>query len=139
KTPHGRDVPLVKSERVLYTSTRVPEPQAPPNWIAWYFLIGAAVGGGIAWLARLAPRKKWARRAFGAIATTYALLLGLGAAFGVYVWCCSSHWAAWRNENLFGYSPFAWPLVVTLTMIARNKPRAVSDCLIGTLCIAAVC
>ena len=120
KTPDGGDVPLVKSERTLFTSTRLPEPTSPPLWWPWYFLIGAVVGGIILLLARVAPRNKWARRGFGVVATGYAVLLALCGWFGLWTWFGSSHWAAWRNENLFGYSPLALLLVVTLPMVARR-------------------
>jgi hypothetical protein len=137
KGPDGSEAPLVKSERTLFTSTRSPEPHSPPNWIAWYLLIGAAVGGVFVLLCRAAPRKRWARITFGSVTTLYALLLALCGGAGLLFWCFSSHWVAWRNENLFGYSPLALPLIVALPMLTRKKPRAVQVALVAAVAVAA--
>jgi hypothetical protein len=123
KSPDGRDVPLIKSERTLFTSTRAPEPTKPPTWWPWYLLIGLVIGGVLFLLGRLAPRNKWWRRGFGVAATTYAVILAFCGWFGLWGWFCTSHWAAWRNENLFGYSPAALPLVVAIPMMMRKTPR----------------
>ena len=132
KSPDGRDVPLIKAERTLFTSTRAPEPtRAPTWWWPWYLLIGGIIGGLIILLGRLAPRSKWARRGFGVGATTYATILALCSGFGLYTWFFTSHWAAWRNENLLGYSPAALPLIFTIPIVValpkmgRKKPRGV--------------
>jgi hypothetical protein len=131
KSADGNDVPLIKSERTLFTSTRAPEPTKPPTWWPWYLLIGLIVDGVLILLGRMAPRSKWARRGFGIAATTYAAILAFCGWFGLWGWFFTSHWAAWRNENLFGYSPaalplaFTIPLVVAMPKMGRKKPRGV--------------
>jgi hypothetical protein len=123
KSPDGRDVPLIKAERTLFTSTRAPEPAKPPVWWPWYLLIGGIIAGLLILLGRIAPRSKWGRRSFAIAATTYATVLAACGWFGLYAWFFTSHWAAWRNENLFGYSPAALPLVVAIPMMLRKTPR----------------
>ena len=119
----GNLVPLVRNERVVFKSTRPPEAAAPPNWIAWYFLGGAVVAGVLAWLAGRAGGSRAARGGFVTLATLYSLVLAIAALIGLWFWVFSAHWAAWRNENLFAYSPLAVPLVVALPMMARRGGR----------------
>jgi hypothetical protein len=138
KDQAGRDVPLVKSEREIFISTRPPEPTAPPKW--WwvvYFLIGAAIGAILIVTARLAPQRRWARIAFRIVATGYAILLAFCGCFGVWVWFGSSHWAAWRNENLFAYSPLALPLIVAIGLMTRKNPRGVQVAVVSAILVAA--
>jgi hypothetical protein len=127
--------PLVKTERTIYTSSRGPEPTESPNWIIGHLLVGLAVGGAIAWFAH----RKW-RRAFGISATTVAALLGLAGCLGVVFWLFTQHWATYRNENLFGYSPVALLLAFALPRALRKKtPRAVSIAYGSAIFIAASC
>jgi hypothetical protein len=142
KGADGSDVPLVKSEKTLFTGTRTPEPTSPPMWWPWYLLIGVVIGGAILLLARAAPRGKWSRRGFGVVATGYVVLLAFCGWFGLWAWFATTHWSAWRNENLFGYSPFALPLVVTLPMLARKtkttkNARAVQLAVASAIFVAA--
>ncbi len=47
----GTMAPLVKSERTLFLSTAPSPPEAPPQWLPWYLLIGigGAVGSRRSW------------------------------------------------------------------------------------------
>ena len=49
--PDGRAVPLVRSERTVFESSAEPPPDAPPFWVPWYLLAGAAIGAGALLLA----------------------------------------------------------------------------------------
>ena len=119
----GATVPLVKGEIVLYQGTRPPEPATPPNWVAQFFLVGLAIAGILVGLARWAIRRRAGRVAFAVVATIVTALIGLGAAISLWFWLGSAHWAAWRNENLFGFSPLALPLACLLPALFRNRPR----------------
>ena len=122
--PDGTPIPLVKSEKLLATSTRPPEPAAPPRWTIQFFLAGLVAAGGLFGLHAWARRRRGGQVAFVVAATLYTLLLGIFAAVGLWFWFASDHWAAWRNENLFGYSPLAIPLVVLLPFFfRRHTPR----------------
>src|SRR5207302_81358 len=50
----GNLLPLVKSERLLHTSTRPPLPAAPPKWWPGYLLIGISYGAALYLSARVA-------------------------------------------------------------------------------------
>src|SRR5207247_1265750 len=76
------------------------------------------IGGAIACFAH----RRW-RRAFGITATIVAGLLGLAGCFGLWTWLCTQHWAVYRNENLFGYSPIALLLAFALPRALRKKTR----------------
>lgn len=120
----GATVPLVKSELILFQSNRPPEAAAPPNWVVQFFLTGVAVGAVLVGLAHWARRSRAGRAAFAIVATLLTALMGLGAAISLWFWVGSDHWAAWRNESLFAYSPLALPLAFLLPVIFRNWPRA---------------
>ena len=119
----GATVPLVKSERVLYAGTRPPDPATPPNWAAQFFLVGLAIAGVLVALAHGARRARAGRIAFAIAATLIAALIGLAAATSLWLWLGSAHWAAWRNENLLGFSPLALPLAALLPALFARRPR----------------
>ncbi|MEA2710559.1 MAG: hypothetical protein QOF78_3160 [Phycisphaerales bacterium] len=120
----GATVPLVKSEQELFTSTRPPEAAAPPNWVIPFFLVGGAIAASFVGLQRWARTKRLGKVAFSTAATIYTFLNGVAGAIGLWFWFFSEHWAAWRNENLFGYSPLALPLAFLLPVLFRKWPRA---------------
>jgi hypothetical protein len=115
--------PLVKSEELVFQSTRPPEANAPPSWVVQYFLAGAAVGGMIAWLAHASTRGRRGRIGFVTLATLYAAVIGFVGWLGLWAWFFTAHWGAWRNENMFEHSPLAVPLVVLIPMLLRDRAR----------------
>jgi hypothetical protein len=117
----GAAIPMVKAEFELSGSTRPPEPATPPRWTIWFFLVGVAIAGALFGLWRAGERRRLARAGFCVLATIYAALLGVGALIGLWFWLFSSHWAAWRNESLFGYSPLAVPLAFLLPLLYRKS------------------
>ena len=130
----GATVPLVKSQQVLAASTRPPEPQAQPNWVVHFFIAGLAIVAALVGLQRWAERKPRSRSgkvAFCLAATLYAALLGICGFIGLWFWLFSHHWAAWRNENLFGYSPLALPLALFMPVLFRKSPwvKKIAACL----------
>jgi hypothetical protein len=108
----------VLHEEVAYQAARPGEAAAPPNWVLQYFIVGAFVGMAIA----LPAWRRWTRTA-RITAGIYAGVIGFAGCFGLWAWFFTAHWAAWRNENLFEYSPLALPLVVLILMM-RQRPRA---------------
>jgi hypothetical protein len=119
----GASVPLVKSESELSPSTRPPEPTAPPRWAIPFFLLGVVIAAVLFGLHRLGVRHRTGRVAFCVAATIYAAVLGICSLVGLWFWLLSDHWAAWRNENLFGYSPLAVVLAFLLPLLFRKSPR----------------
>jgi hypothetical protein len=123
KDATGNLVPLTKDPKLIYDSKRPAEAAGPPTWWPWLFLAGALYGGLIVWLGKLAAKWKIARISFAIFTSFYVLLLGLCSLAGLWMWFGSAHWAAWRNENLFEYSPIALPLVVLIPMMLFKRGR----------------
>lgn len=118
-------VPLVASERQIFSAIgRPPERMAPPRWTGWFLLIGATVGGGLAALARTAQRAAVARFAFAALSSVWALLTGVGGVLLVLLWTLTDHTAAHANHNLLQFDPLALPLVVLLPALGYGVRRA---------------
>jgi hypothetical protein len=113
--------PVVKPREEIYRSTRPAEAGAPPNWIVQYFIAGAVVGGVIALLAW----REWRKPLIVAV-TIHTLIIGVCGALGLWAWFFTAHWAAWRNENLFGYKPLALALVVLVPKMWSRRPKRVT-------------
>ena len=84
-SPHGENrgpgrhgVPLVKSERTVFESTALAPPDEPPDWLAGYFAIGAAIGAGIVGLAGRARESRKARAGFLALGWSLVAAGGTG-------------------------------------------------------------
>ena len=110
----GRERPLVRAERTLYTSS-VPEPRdRPPAWLPGYLAVGVVLGGALAVAAK-------ARTAFAWVGGLWALIAGITGLVLTYLWAFTDHLAAYRNENLFQASLFLAPLVVVLPAAAAGR------------------
>jgi hypothetical protein len=71
-----------------------------------------------------AARRWGGRITFGIVLTLVTFFIGLCGVIGVYAWLATDHWAAWRNENLFGYSPLAMPIAFLVPALIRRLARA---------------
>lgn len=99
--------PLLGAEQTVYQGQVVPE-QAADWW--WGF---ALVGIGIAllillawgWLSTLVMSLWWLLSGF----------VGIGV---LALWLATAHWAAWQNENLMLFSP--WALLAFLVLKRKN-------------------
>lgn len=113
--PDGAPVPLVKSERPYFESTRPPEPAEPPGF-QWGYLVGglalAALLAGLAERARLNGRA--ARRTLAALGSAWSLVAGIAGSLLVYVWLGTRHSFMYQNENLFLFQPLSLLLAVLL-------------------------
>jgi hypothetical protein len=123
----GQVEPIVKAETEISPSTRPPEPTAPPRWTIHFFATGLVIAAGlvgfVAWAMRGPAGRRGGKIAFAVAATLYAAFLGICAFIGLWFWLLSDHWAAWRNENLFGYSPLAIPLAFLIPVLFRKPGR----------------
>ncbi|HSW29116.1 MAG TPA: DUF4105 domain-containing protein [Longimicrobiales bacterium] len=119
----GGERPLVISEKQAVPATYPPEPEAPPSWLAWYLLLGVALGGALAWTGtRAAAGAGWARWAFGAAGAAWSLLAGFVGTLLVLV-LATDHVFMYRNENLFLLEPFSLALVVLVPLAVRRAGR----------------
>jgi hypothetical protein len=118
------DKPLVKSETVLYRAVRPDKPAAPPNWLAYFLLLGVVLGGSMWGLGRLAERSGTARVALGAATSA------VGGGFGVLglvmlcLWAFTNHRVAHANANIMQFAPWAVALVGYGIGVAIGRPRA---------------
>jgi len=120
----GGQRPLVKSERVLFTSSRPPPPARPPRTLPWFALVGIAAGALLALLGRLARRRRAARAALGAATGLLGLVLGLLGLALVLLWAFTNHRAAHANANILTLAPWALALCGFSVGVARGRQRA---------------
>lgn len=123
---HGRTVPLVMSEKVLYTSTRPPVRDEPPRWRWWYLATGIVTAGvlvGLWWLDRVRGVRV-ARWGMVVAAMAWAFLLGGAGLLLIWMWLFTDHVAVRGNENLLLFNPLAIALVVLLPLACAGRAWA---------------
>jgi hypothetical protein len=121
----GSPQPLVRSERTLYQSTDPVPPNAPPDWLPAYLVIGLAFGGAIVALALRSGRA--AAIGFRVLVLGWVMLSGLGGLVLAGLWGLTDHTAAYYNENLLQLNPLVLPLLWLVPSWFRRstrKPRA---------------
>lgn len=121
--PDG-DRPLVKAERIIHASSRVPPPGAPPRWTARFAIAGVALGGALAALGAAGRTRRAARVAFGAALAFLGLVLGFFGSLFVFVWIFTDHAVGYRNENILQLAPFLLALAGYGVGVARGRARA---------------
>ncbi|MGH7515715.1 MAG: DUF4105 domain-containing protein [Gemmatimonadales bacterium] len=109
--PDGRSLPLVRSERTIFESSALPPPDAPPNWLPRYLLLGLAIAGGVVLLARRARTSAVARFGFLAWTGCWLVVTGLAGLILAGLWGLTDHVMAYRNENLLQLDPLALALL----------------------------
>ena len=113
----GRERPLVRAERTLFTSS-VPDPPArPPSRMLLFLAVGSVVGGLLAVGARRASLLGW-------LGTGWALVAGAAGVILTFLWAFTDHVVAYRNENLFQVSVLSVPLVVLLPAVVQGRSWA---------------
>jgi hypothetical protein len=122
--PGGAPVPLVRSERTLFTSSEPDPPAAPPRWTPWYLLLGTALGGMTLLLGRAAGRSRPARVGLGAVIGGWGMACGVAGFVLAGLWGFTDHVMAYRNENLFQASPVALLLPVLVFPWLRGRKGA---------------
>lgn len=111
---NGRTAPLVVSEGTLFTADRPPFPEAPPRWWPGYLAVGLGLAALILVLGRIAGRSAAARAALTGLGVGWSLVGGVLGVVLLGLWAFTDHAAAYRNENLFHFSPLSLALVVLL-------------------------
>jgi hypothetical protein len=108
--------PLVSGERVLFQSTRGPEPTAPPRLWSYLLLLGLFIGVLLLWLASTAGRNRAARWGLGILATLWCTIAGLLGVVLTLLWTVTDHQFAHANENLLVFNPLWLVLAVCVGM-----------------------
>jgi hypothetical protein len=121
----GTMVPLVKSERTLFQSDAFPVPDAPPEWVPGYLVVGLLIGGAMGAGGALGRRSRVARWALLGGGTLWAGITGLAGAVLAGLWAFTDHVVAARNENVLQASLFALALAAILPFALPDRPGAV--------------
>ncbi len=120
--PDGHPTPLVKSERTIFLSTAPSPPDAPPDWLPAYLLLGSTIGA-LAWVFSRGVRRSAAGRAgFLLVVASWAMLVGLAGTVLAGMWGLTDHVMASRNENLLQMSPLALFILPFLFGAVRGSP-----------------
>ncbi len=105
----GTSRPLVASDRQLAPSRLTPPPAQPPDLRPPLLVAGFAVALLLVLTGK--SRRRWARRIFATLATTWLILAGLAGLLMLGLWFLTAHQAAWANANLLLFNPLAWLLI----------------------------
>jgi hypothetical protein len=125
----GAQIPLVRSERALFTAGRPPEPASPPNYLPLFVAVGILYAALLVILVRSAEGgHRVAQFVATALATLWSLVAGIGGLALVFAWFFTKHYFMGRNENLMHFDPLSIVLVV-LTPLSIYTLRGVSRAL----------
>jgi Domain of unknown function (DUF4105) len=115
---------LVRDERVLFASTRGPEPDAPPHLFPWLLLGGLVTAGVFLGLGSNATDGGRAVRAGAALVIgLWAFVAGLLGVLVTLLWAVTDHVFAHANENLLLFNPL-WLIFAVLIVRSLWKGRA---------------
>lgn len=90
---------LVQGQEWLLQSSRFQEAEGPaPTWLV-LVPFGLLAGILLAWLGGVAATARWARRAFGVLATLWSLVAGLGGLLLLFLWFFTDHWSRTRTRT----------------------------------------
>jgi len=120
----GGDKPLVKSEKVIYQSTRPAKPGQPPNWAIYFMVIGVVIGGVMALLGRSARRRTSARILLGGATAALGGLWGVLGIILVCMWAFTNHKVAYANANILQFAPWAIVLLGYGLGVMLGRPGA---------------
>jgi hypothetical protein len=125
----GTQIPFVRSEMVLFTAGRPPEPSAPPNYLPWFVAAGILVAAAMIALVRSAEGgNRLTLFVATAVATIWSLVAGAAGTALVFAWLFTKHYFMSRNENLLHFDPLSLALVV-LVPLSIYRLRGVSKAL----------
>ena len=134
-TEDGQQVPLVRSERVLFEAERAPPPAQPPELLVPLLGIGMALGLGMAALGSRRERalERWC---YGLSLLLLGVVVGGLGGLLLFFWVATGHEAAWSNVNLLFAPP--WLLALAVAGIgharrARWSPRLIRVVMLATL------
>ena len=133
--------PLVKSERLVFASSRAPVPAEPPRRLADFFGVGIFSGLVLCALGVMSLRAPAARIGFGVVVALAGVAIGAVGCFLVGAWAFTPHRAVYANQNILLFAPFAIVLGVAGIGVAAGRRwarRAVGVVATGALAFATV-
>jgi hypothetical protein len=120
----GGEVPLIRSERVLFSGTRPLALQEPPDFIPRLLVVGVVLGGLLAGLGALAGRSgPWSRIPLAVIGGIWSLAAGVGGLIMILVYGTAHIWM-FGNENVLQLSPVSLILAVAVPVVALGSGTA---------------
>jgi hypothetical protein len=132
----GAARPLVRGERVLFQSTRPPEPQSPPNLVPLLLTIGLVLGGVFLFVAARAEEGGTAIRVTTAVLfAAWSFIAGLLGVLLVLLWVATDHVFAYNNVNLLLFNPL-WLALVVLVPLRFRSGRAARATSVVTMTLA---
>ncbi|GAC1453313.1 MAG: DUF4105 domain-containing protein [Gemmatimonadaceae bacterium] len=122
----GSEIPLVRSERAIFTAGRPPEPSAPTNYLPLFVGVGILYAALMIVLVKNAEGgQRFAFFAATALATLWSLIAGVSGLALVFAWLFTKHYFMGRNENLMHFDPLSIVLLV-LAPLSIYGSRGVS-------------
>jgi hypothetical protein len=124
--PDGAAIPLVRSERTLYTAPRAPERAAAPSYLVGALVVGVAIGGVLAALGRVAAQGgAGGAPALALLGGVWLLLTGVLGTALLLAGTVTRHVFMARNLNLLAVNPLALvALVLLLLALGTRRPAS---------------
>lgn len=120
----GAEIPLVKREWRMYSSTRSADHATPPNRTLWFGLISLGLAGFTVVLAGRAPRSTAARVAAAALASAWNVVAGIVGIAALSAWLFTQHIFMHYNETMLQLTPLSLALALLVPFAVR---RSASD------------
>ncbi|MEX2284590.1 MAG: DUF4105 domain-containing protein [Gemmatimonadota bacterium] len=120
--PNGETVPLVKTERTLFQSSRPDPPDTAPNYLPVYLIIGLAIAAALLVFGSL--RARWANILFRTLAVFWTFTIGLLGLLITFLWIVTDHSVTYRNENALQANPLVLMLCVGLILVWLGRTRS---------------
>jgi hypothetical protein len=125
RVPDGTgEKPLVRSEQVIYQSSRPAKPARPPQWAGYFLAVGLVLGALLLFLGRAARRVAVARVGFGVLTALLGLTAGLLGLILVFFWAFTNHKVAYANANIMQLAPWLVLLSAYGIGVALGSRRA---------------
>lgn len=102
--PGGANLPLVRSEQMLFPARTATVPVPPPGTLSYLF-VGVVLGLAVLVTAWFGSQRRDARLVFRVLATGWGLFAGILGLVLVILWTLTDHSVTYRNENLFFLNP----------------------------------
>jgi hypothetical protein len=146
---NGHEIPLVKSEQLLHTSSRAPLRARQPNWVGCFLVVGIAMGTLLVACAIAivktrnvaVAQTKWKRitsiSLFLLFAIVWSILSAFAGGFLTYAWLLTDHSAARPNENLLQLGPWMLPMIVLTPLALRDQWKRARKAAFAIACLAA--
>ena len=113
----GNQIPLVKSEAVIFTSGRSPEPSTAPSYLPLFVAVGILYAALLVILVRSAEMgNRISLFTATVLATLWSLIAGVAGAALLFAWDFTKHYFMSRNENVLHMDPLSLGLVILIPL-----------------------